>query len=188
MRSFGIKTPSEDKKITPENIMSFISKLSCEKWWFRRLKRIRKIMREHLAIAMGQVSAKASPYASWDCIQEHQVQQKKSWDFIQGHLLQEETTGEEVEMEDMVLKSMSNPAIRRHELMVRCRGCEDIGNELGLQGLFLTLTTPSKYHNSYKKGGFIPHWNGASPREAQTYLNKVWQRIRAKLGLSLIHI
>ncbi|WP_017632946.1 replication endonuclease, partial [Vibrio sp. 624788] len=69
-----------------------------------------------------------------------------------------------------------------HELMVRCRGCEDIGNELGLQGLFLTLTTPSKYHNSYKKGGFIPHWNGASPREAQTYLNKVWQRIRAKLG------
>ena len=182
VRSFGVKTPSDDKKITPENIMSFISKLSCEKWWFRRLKRIRKIMREHLAIAMGQVSAKASPYASWDCIQEHKVQQKKNWDFIQGQLLREETTGEEVEMEDMVLKSMSNPAIRRHELMVRCRGCEDIGNELGLQGLFLTLTTPSKYHNSYKKGGFIPHWNGASPREAQTYLNKVWQRIRAKLG------
>ncbi|MEZ9338711.1 replication endonuclease [Vibrio splendidus] len=182
VRSFGVKTPSDDKKITPENIMSFISKLSCEKWWFRRLKRIRKIMREHLAIAMGQVSAKASPYASWDCIQEHKVQQKKNWDFIQGQLLREEATGEEVEMEDMVLKSMSNPAIRRHELMVRCRGCEDIGNELGLQGLFLTLTTPSKYHNSYKKGGFIPHWNGASPREAQTYLNKVWQRIRAKLG------
>ncbi|MGF1710115.1 replication endonuclease [Vibrio kagoshimensis] len=182
VRSFGVKTPSDDKKITPENIMSFISKLSCEKWWFNRLKRIRKIMREHLAIAMGQVSAKASPYSSWDCIQEHQIQQKKNWDFIQGNLLQEETTGEEVEMAEMVLKSTSNPAIRRHELMARCRGCEDIGNELGLQGLFLTLTAPSKYHNSYKKGGFIPHWSGASPREAQTYLNKVWQRIRAKLG------
>lgn len=70
----------------------------------------------------------------------------------------------------MVKKSVANPAIRRHELMVRCRGCEDIGNELGLQGLFLTLTTPAKYHNSYKKGGFIGHWNGASPRDAQTYL------------------
>ncbi|WP_246859784.1 replication endonuclease [Vibrio crassostreae] len=182
VRSFGVKTPSDGKKITPEKIMSFISKLSCEKWWLKRLKHIRKIMREHLAIAMGQVSVKASPYASWDCLQEHKAQQKRNWDFIQANLLQDETTGEEVEMADMVLKSVSNPAIRRHELMARCRGCEDIGNALGLQGLFLTLTTPSKYHNSYKKGGFIPHWNGASPREAQAYLNKVWQCIRAKLG------
>ncbi|MBU5873002.1 replication endonuclease, partial [Vibrio cholerae O1] len=97
-------------------------------------------------------------------------------------VLFDEETEEEHDLWDMVKKSVSNPAIRRHELMVRCRGCEDIGNELGLQGLFLTLTTPSKYHNSYKKGGFIDHWNGASPRDAQAYLNKKWQLIRAKLN------
>ncbi|MEZ8372789.1 replication endonuclease [Vibrio cyclitrophicus] len=182
IEDFGIKAPGAGKKLKPDNIFQFISKMRCEKWWLGRLVNVRKIMREHLAIAMGQVSSKASPYASWDCVREHKEQQKRNWEAIQNMSLFDEETGEEADLADMVLKSVSNPAIRRHELMVRCRGCEDIGTALGLQGLFLTLTTPAKYHNSYKKGGFIDHWNGASPRDAQAYLNNVWQRIRAKLG------
>ncbi|MCG7499352.1 replication endonuclease [Vibrio sp. Of7-15] len=182
IENFGIKAPSAGKKLNADNIFPFISKIRCEKWWLGRLVTARKIMREHLAIAMGQVSSKASPYASWDCVREHKEQQNRNWEYIKQCELFDEETEETTELEDMVLKSVSNPAIRRHELMARCRGCENIGNELGLQGLFLTLTTPSKYHNSYKKGGFIGHWNGASPRDAQAYLNNVWQRIRAKLG------
>ncbi|MGD8230744.1 replication endonuclease [Vibrio sp. TRT 1302] len=180
--SFGVKPPRKYKDQSELSALQDISKMISEKWWCNRLKKIRKIMREHLAIAMGQVSSKASPYASWDCVREHKEQQTQNWEFIKQCELFDEATEEVADLAPMVLKSVSNPAIRRHELMTRCRGCEDIGNELGLQGLFLTLTTPSKYHNSYKKGGFIGHWNGASPRDAQTYLNNVWQRIRAKLG------
>ncbi|WP_408063424.1 replication endonuclease [Vibrio amylolyticus] len=179
---FGIVAPRKYKKQTPLSALNDLSRMIDEKWWLGKLIRCRKIMREHLAIAIGQVSFNASAYASWDCIREHKEQQKRNWDAIQNMLLTDEETGEEIELKEMILRSVSNPAIRRHELMARCRGCEDIGNELGLQGLFLTLTTPAKYHNSYKKGGFIDHWNGASPREAQAYLNNVWQRIRAKLG------
>ncbi|MGL4193210.1 MAG: replication endonuclease [Vibrio sp.] len=181
-QTFGMKAPRKYKAQTELSSLQDISRMTSEKWWLGRLVKARKIMREHLAIAMGQVSSNASPYASWDCIRDHKEQQKRNWEFIQQCQLIDEETGEEADMQSMVLKSVSNPAIRRHELMVRCRGCEDIGNELGLQGLFLTLTTPSKYHNTYKKGGFIEHWSGASPREAQAYLNNVWQRIRAKLG------
>lgn len=180
--TFGVKPPRKYKDQSELSALQDISKLISEKWWCGRLNKIRKIMREHLAIAMGQVSSKASPYASWDCVREHQEQQTANYEYIKQCQLLDEETGEEADLWDMVKKSVANPAIRRHELMVRCRGCEDIGNELGLQGLFLTLTTPAKYHNSYKKGGFIGHWNGASPRDAQTYLNNVWQRIRAKLG------
>jgi hypothetical protein len=180
--TFGVKPPRKYKDQSELSALQDISRLISEKWWCDRLKKIRKIMREHLAIAMGQVSSKASPYASWDCVREHQEQQTANYEYIKQCQLLDEETGEEADLWDMVKKSVANPAIRRHELMVRCRGCEDIGNELGLQGLFLTLTTPAKYHNSYKKGGFIGHWNGASPRDAQTYLNNVWQRIRAKLG------
>ncbi|EGQ8300093.1 replication endonuclease [Vibrio parahaemolyticus] len=180
--TFGVKPPRKYKDQSELSALQDISKLISEKWWCGRLNKIRKIMREHLAIAMGQVSSKASPYASWDCVREHQAQQTANYEYIKQCQLLDEETGEEADLWDMVKKSVANPAIRRHELMVRCRGCEDIGNELGLQGLFLTLTTPAKYHNSYKKGGFIGHWNGASPRDAQTYLNNVWQRIRAKLG------
>ncbi|MGY6436390.1 replication endonuclease [Vibrio parahaemolyticus] len=179
---FGIKPPCKYKKQNELSALQDISRMISEKWWLGRLVKSRKIMREHLAIAMGQVSSKASAYASWDCVREHQAQQTANYEYIKQCQLLDEETGEEADLWDMVKKSVANPAIRRHELMVRCRGCEDIGNELGLQGLFLTLTTPAKYHNSYKKGGFIGHWNGASPRDAQTYLNNVWQRIRAKLG------
>ncbi|HCG5509444.1 TPA: replication endonuclease [Vibrio parahaemolyticus] len=179
---FGIKPPCKYKKQNELFALQDISRMISEKWWIGRLVKARKIMREHLAIAMGQVSSKASAYASWDCVREHQEQQKRNWEYIKQCELFDEENEEKADLAEMVLKSVSNPAIRRHELMVRCRGCENIGNELGLQGLFLTLTTPSKYHNSYKKGGFIDHWNGASPREAQSYLNNVWQRIRAKLG------
>ena len=182
VEKFGIQPPRKYKKQNDLSALQDISRMISEKWWLNRLKKIRKIMREHLAIAMGQVNARASAYASWDCIKEHQEQQKKNWDFIQNAMLFDAETEEETELKDMVLKSVSNPAIRRHELMVRTRGCEDIGNSLGLQGLFLTLTTPAAYHNSYKKGGFIDHWNGSNPKQAQDYLNKVWQRIRAKLG------
>ncbi len=179
---FGIKPPRKYIKQTELSALNDISRMISETWWLGRLVKLRKIMREHLAIAMGQVSSKASAYASWDCIREHVEQQKKNWEYLEQCELFDEETEEVAELAPMVLKSVSNPAIRRHELMTRCRGCEDIGNELGLQGLFLTLTTPSKFHNSYKKGGFIEHWNGASPRESQSYLNNVWQKIRAKLG------
>lgn len=179
---FGIKPPRTYLIQTDLSALSDISRMTKEAWWLGRLVKSRKIMREHLAIAMGQVSSKSSAYASWDCVREHRAQQKRNWDFIKQQSLFDEETGEEADLAEMVLKSVSNPTIRRHELMVRCRGCENIGNELGLQGLFLTLTAPSKYHNTYKRGGFIDHWNGASPKETQQYLNGVWKCIRAKLG------
>lgn len=180
--SFGIAPPRKKKKPTAEVVYGDIFRMRDDEWWLKRLKKARKIMREHLAIAMGQVSKRASAYSSYDCVREHQEQQKKNWDAIQNMILFDEETKEEFELKDMVLKSISNPAIRRHELMTRTRGCENIAEMLGLSGLFLTLTTPGKYHNSYQRGGFIEHWNGASPRDAQTYLNGVWSRIRAKLG------
>ncbi|MGL6027592.1 MAG: replication endonuclease [Vibrio sp.] len=181
-QTFGIKAPRKYKAQNHLSASSDIMRMISDSWWLGRLVKVRKIMREHLAIAMGQVSNNASPYASWDCVREYQEQQQRNYESIKNMVLFDEETEEEHDMWGVVKKSVSNPAIRRHELMVRCRGCEDIGNELGLQGLFLTLTTPSKYHNSYKKGGFIDHWNGSSPRDAQAYLNKKWQLIRAKLN------
>jgi hypothetical protein len=180
--SMGIPQPEHRKKLLPEHAQCGLLKLLDTKWWQRRLKKARALMREHLAIAMGQVSKSASTYCSRDCLSEYKEQQRKNWQYIEKSVLIDEDTEETVELSDMVLRSVANPAIRRHELMVRTRGCEDIANHLGLTGLFLTLTAPSKYHNTRKKGGFIENWNGASPRDAQSYLNAVWSRIRAQLA------
>lgn len=183
--SFGFAAPCKKKNPktrTAQDVYGDIFRMLDERFWLGNLKKARKIMREHLAIAMGQVSKRASAYCSYDCVREHKEQQRKNWEYIQNQILVDEETQEECNMEDMVLKSVSNPAIRRHELMTRTRGCENIAEEMELCGLFLTLTAPGKYHNSYQRGGFIEHWNGSSPRDAQVYLNGVWSRIRAKLG------
>ncbi|WP_427192594.1 replication endonuclease [Serratia marcescens] len=53
--------------------------------------------------------------------------------------------------------SVANPTIRRHELMVRTRGYEEVADRLGYESLFLTLTAPSKYHATTRHG----HHNGS---------------------------
>ncbi|MGN7055408.1 replication endonuclease, partial [Neisseria sp. P0003.S004] len=74
---------------------------------------------------------------------------------------------EQVELFDMFLKSSSNPALRRNEMMVRLRGLEEWAEENNNEALFLTLTAPSSFHagNSNKK------WSGVNPRDTQNYLN-----------------
>lgn len=180
--SFGVNPPRKYKNQTAESATTDLSKMLAESWWLNKLKRARLRMREHLAIATGQVSNAASAYCSWDCINEYKSQQAKNWSFIQQMSLRDEDTGETADLSELVLKSTANPAIRRHELMTRMRGCEDVAQQLELKGLFLTLTAPAKYHSSYKAGGFIGHWDGFSPSDTQKYLSNTWAKIRAKLA------
>ncbi len=180
--AFGIAAPHAKKKDAARDHECGVLKMVCDKWWLGQFKKAKKIMREHLAIAAGQVSSRAHAYVSYECLQEFKAQQKQNWRAIEQMELFDVETEETFDLKDMVLKSVGNPAIRRMELMVRTRGCEDIASELGLSGLFVTLTTPSRFHNTYKKGGFISNWDGSSPRDAQTYLNGVWARIRAQLA------
>jgi len=72
---------------------------------------------------------------------------------------------------------------RRNELMVRMRGYEEVAQAMGYVGVFLTLTCPSKYHAYEVSGRSNPRYckeERFSPRDAQDYLNSVWQSIRAK--------
>lgn len=67
--------------------------------------------------------------------------------------------------------------------MVRIRGFEDYAKEMGYSALFLTMTTPSKYHRCFARtGDENPNWNGATPFDAQEYLNRTFARIRATLA------
>ncbi|MGQ3903255.1 replication endonuclease [Mixta calida] len=166
---------------------SGLLRMMAPEWWRGRLKKMRDLQREHMAIAVGQVQKTASPYVSRGTLGEWVEQKKRNREFFKRFdLINEE--GDRIALEDMVNRSNANPAVRRCELMVRMRGFEDIAHETGCVGEFYTLTAPSKYHAVYSKGGFVSQWNGASPKDTQRYLCKVWSKIRAALSRENIHV
>ena len=178
----------QQDKITNHQIVIALAKLSDAKWWQNKLKRQWAFQREHLAIAAGQVQKSASPYASRTCVGEWREQKRKNREWLKNQCIENVDTGEQFELVLQVDKSNANPAIRRCELMIRMRGFEDIANEYGYVGAFITLTAPSKYHSVHASGGFIKNWNSCTPRDTQKYLCGVWAKIRAKLNREGIRI
>ena len=76
--------------------------------------------------------------------------------------------------------STSNPANRRRELMTRLRGMDELADGAGLVADFYTLTLPSKYHAVNHDGSVNPKYNGATVRDGQMQLRKLWSKFRAR--------
>ena len=167
------------KNIKSEHIESTLIRLTCEKWWFKQMRTTQRRMVEHIAIACGEVRANAASYISNQSFQEWQLQQRKNHDYLRAMIIENiDNPEEQVELFDMFLKSSSNPALRRNEMMVRLRGLEEWAEENNNEALFLTLTAPSSFHAGHGN----KKWSGVNPRDTQNYLNKVWQQFRALLS------
>ncbi|HHF7992426.1 replication endonuclease [Enterobacter roggenkampii] len=170
-----------DEELDADEALRAAGRLHSEKWWLNKIRRIHDCWREHLMIATGYVSKVASPYCSDPCFREWVAQKKANFEFLQAMELEDQDTGERSSLLDKVMGSVSNPKIARHELMVRMRGFEDMANEMGLVGMFYTLTAPSRYHSTHVQSGRRnDKYQHGSPRQTQKYLCKVWARVRAK--------
>lgn len=170
-------------RITPEQLETGLLKLVSEKYWFNKLKRCAAQMREHMAIAVGMVNLNNGGYVSNERLKAFEEQRRANYEFIKNsiltNLLNEE---EQTELLDVWLKSSANPKKRRIELMTRMNGFDQIAEHCGDEGLFITLTAPSKFHAMLYQGGVNLKWNGASPRETQAQLCGTWAKIRAELN------
>jgi len=190
-REMGQTPPLWDKVTSrlfdPEEVTPAIMRMQTDKWWKGRLRRVAASWREHLHIALANVSKKHTPYASSMTVSEWREQKRRTREFLKGMELEDEE-GNRISLIEKYDGSVANPAIRRCELMTRIRGFENICNEMGFVGDFYTLTAPSRYHATIKTGHRNRKWNGASPAETQRYLCSVWQKIRAKLHREDIRI
>jgi len=185
-------TPPHWERVTKKffdknDIAPAVIRLFTETWWRSRLRRVAASWREHLQIAVGNVSKKRHAYASKNCVTDWREQKRRTREFLKGLDLEDED-GNRISLIEKYDGSVANPAIRRCELMTRIRGFENICNELGYVGEFYTLTAPSKYHATTKAGYRNSKWNGASPSDTQSYLTVLWARIRAKLHREEIRI
>ncbi|HEM8796937.1 TPA: replication endonuclease [Klebsiella michiganensis] len=176
-----------NKYVNKDDIAPAVIRMFTESWWRNRLRRVASAWREHLQIAVGNVSKKKHAYASKNCVTDWREQKRRTREFLKGLDLEDED-GNRISLIEKYDGSVANPAIRRCELMTRIRGFENICNELGYVGEFYTLTAPSKYHATTKAGYRNSKWNGDSPSDTQSYLTGLWARIRAKLHREEVRI
>jgi hypothetical protein len=155
-----------------------IARMTDPQWWVRNLRR--ETLRENEAIehAQGLVRRKGQVYVS-----DHAMGRKKAR-AKQNRLTLERMEvvngdGEAFNLAEVSDASISNPKLRRSELMVRCRGFEEIAAMMGHEAVFLTITTPSRFHRFNAQGQPNEKWTGATPKDGQKYLCEVWARIRA---------
>lgn len=139
------------REFSEKDAYAAIARMTSDKWWLNSLRRHNNAWREHLQIALTNVSKHKSLYASKVAVSEWREQKRRTREFLKSMELKDEE-GNRVSLIDKFYGSSANPAIRRTEMMVRIRGFENICNELGYVAEFYTLTAPSKYHATTRTG------------------------------------
>lgn len=177
--------PTEEQRIEmgAETIRSAIARAQDPQWWRRRLRKAHGRAVEAAGIKLGLVRSTRQPYCTDETLHRRRQQKQRNRATLEAFQAVNETSGDVLDLYEIVEASISNPAVRRCELMARMAGTEWYANTLGYEGWFLTFTTPSAYHptRSVGSGRVVdnPNYAGHTPRNAQAWLTDMWARLRA---------
>ena len=154
-----------------------IGRMNDPAWWRRNLRRELLRTNENIEHAAGHVRRKGQCYVS-----DHAMHRKAARAKINRATLEAlevvNEQGAALNLLEVADKSVSNPVLRRAELMTRCRGFEETAKFSGHAGLFLTLTCPSRFHK-FTGGVLNKKWRDKTPKDGQKYLCDIWKKIRA---------
>jgi len=159
-----------------------IRRMICERWWIRRLRRAHGRRCDGAAICAGVVKRGLWLYATQDGVERRKAQRRRNARAIGRAVVTCEASGESLALAEVVEGSNANPEVKRAELMTRIKGCDAVASENGDVCEFWTLTAPSRFHAQRIVGDraiINPSFSGATPKEGQKYLSKVWARARA---------
>ncbi len=165
-----------------------IGRAVSEQWWRRALRRKVARIVEHAAIKLAVVHHRNGGYASDDACRRRVDQNKRNTDLL-AHVKMRNEAGQVYSLAELAALTTSNRDIRRGELMTRIRGCEEFADANEHHGLFLTLTCPSRFHavlsggkSRWAKPTPNGKYEGATPRDAQQWLCRMWAKARAKMA------
>lgn len=152
-----------------------VARYACPRWWRRKLRQAQRLAIEREKIAQGLVGAYRQVYCSDAQVALRGAQLTRNREALEvTKAINEE--GQEYTLQELADLSVSNPRIRRSELMVRMRGFEEYARRRDHVAVAVTLTCPSRMHPCDDE------YNGISPRDAAGYLSKVWARVRSCLA------
>ena len=161
-----------------KDLQGTIARMTDASWWTRNLRR--ELLRENEAAehADGLIRRASQCYCTDHASSTKAERAKVNQATLDGlEVCNDE--GEAFNLGEVAAASVSNPKLRRAELMTRCRGFEEAAQWMGHKGLFLTVTTPSRFHRVNHFGILNKKWEGATPKDGQKYLCKAWEKIRA---------
>lgn len=167
----GIAPPQAD------TFAEYLKRAGDKPWWRRHLRTEWKRRFEHTSIQLGLTYVRTDPYVSRESAIMQAAQNAANQQLLEQRAATNEH-GQSYTVAELAELGMGNKTLRRGELMTRIRGFEEIAGDLGDVGMFWTVTCPSKFHSV---GGTNKNYNGASPRDAQRYLVKVWAAMRAAM-------
>jgi Bacteriophage replication gene A protein (GPA) len=174
----GVTVP-DGPRVTPASLRK---RLRSADWWRRRLRVVLTRRCEELFRRLGFVRRQACAYVSGDALARMRAAAVKGRRWMAETSAVCEETGEALPLAQIAEHSLANPALRRGELMLRARGFQETAEAAGHRCLMVTLTAPSAFHAWLRESGVRnPRYNGATPREAQAWLNTHWARARAAL-------
>ena len=161
-------------------------------WWRSQLRVAHARAVERAAIRLGHVNQRRQIYCS-DLTVKRRIQQNARNAQSMEDTTMENEHGDQFTLAELADKGTANRAIKRAELMTRIAGFEHIANQLGHQGLFITITCPSRFHRwrTVRKVNVIenPRFDPTTdPHQGSQYLGKVWARIRAALARKGVHL
>lgn len=187
VRRLGIEPPSLDRV----SARGAVLRLADVHWWRRQLRRAHGRAVERVAIGLGFVSSHADLYASAETVTRRHQQKTRNRRILESILAVNEL-GDTYTLAELSELSVSNPVIRRGELMTRAAGFEKVADHLDHAAWFYTWTCPGRMHaRDSVSGEENKKYDGTTPREAQAYLNGQWQKARAALqrdGIALYGI
>ena len=167
--------------ISKQGVTEFgaIKRMINKNWWNRRLRKIFNQAYEQAAIELNLVQKYKQIYAS-DLTVKKRKQQKLRNEQMLSSMTVINDIGQQFSLKELSDLNVSNPAVRKAELMVRMRGFEELSKSHNHQGIFITITCPSKYHAAFAKSGQRnPKYESFTPYQANQYLCKLWSLIRA---------
>lgn len=151
-------------------------------FWRRVFRKAHARTVESCAIRLGLVNGRADPYISRESLDIATKRQAANVAML-AHTLAVSERGDEMTLLEVAERSVSNPTIRRGELMTRVSGFELCADDLGHVKRWAVLTCPSRMHKwTHTKNGHPvenKRYDGTQPREAQHYLAQQWRRLCA---------
>lgn len=156
-----------------------LERLQDPAFWRKALRKAHCRTVEACAIELGFVRADRDCYVSRESLGMHIKRQAANAAMLANTIAVNEH-GDERTLQELAERSVSNPVIRRGELMTRVAGFEACADALGHIKRWAVLTCPSRMHKYTRANGRTvenQRFDGTKPREAQAYLAQQWRRL-----------